>query len=125
MLLLLNRNLYKWTTTSIVWCVEFHRQGVFIGVPRAVTDLIKPVIHQVLASRPAIERGFHRLQALDSIPPSLGEHHRQGNSWEAAKWGQSAGHPLVPHISGLCRRPSRVRCIPRVTLILVEFLISL
>jgi hypothetical protein len=32
-LLLLNQNLYKWRTTSIVWCVEFHQQGVFIGVP--------------------------------------------------------------------------------------------
>jgi hypothetical protein len=63
-LLLLNRNLYKWRTTSIVWSVAFHRQGVFIGVP------------------------------------------------------------LGPHVSGLCTLP-RVRCIPGVTLILVEFLISL
>jgi hypothetical protein len=34
-------------------CVEFRRQGVFIGVPRAVTDLIKSIIHQVLAGRPS------------------------------------------------------------------------
>jgi hypothetical protein len=32
--------------------------------------------------------------------------------------------PLGPHISGLCTRPHRVRCIPGVALILVEFLIS-
>jgi hypothetical protein len=37
----------------------------------------------------------------------------------------SVGHPLGPHINGLCTRPPRVRCIFMVTLILVEFLISL
>jgi hypothetical protein len=37
-----------WRTTSIVWCVEFHWQGVFIGVLGAVTDFIKSVIHQVM-----------------------------------------------------------------------------
>jgi hypothetical protein len=35
------------------------------------------------------------------------------------------GHPLGPDVSGLCTWPPRVRCIPGVTLILVEFLISL
>jgi hypothetical protein len=29
MLLLLNRKLYKWRTTSRVWCVDFHRRGAF------------------------------------------------------------------------------------------------
>jgi hypothetical protein len=52
-LLLLNRNLYKWRTTSIVWCVEFHQQGVFIVVPGAVIDLIKSVTRQVLAGWPS------------------------------------------------------------------------
>jgi hypothetical protein len=52
-LLLLNWNLYKWRTTSRVWCSEFHRQGVFIGVPGAITDLIKSVIRQVLVSQPS------------------------------------------------------------------------
>jgi hypothetical protein len=37
----------------LVWCVEFHWQGVFIGVPGVVTNLIKLVIRQVLASRPS------------------------------------------------------------------------
>jgi hypothetical protein len=35
-----------------------------------------------------------------------------------------AGHPLGPHISGLCTRPPHVRRIPGVTLILVEYHIS-
>jgi hypothetical protein len=52
-LLLLNWNLYKWRTTSRVWCLEFHGQGVFIGVQRGVTDFIKSVTHQVLADRPS------------------------------------------------------------------------
>jgi hypothetical protein len=36
-----------------------------------------------------------------------------------------AGHPLGPHISGLCTQPPHVKCIPGVTLILIEFHISL
>jgi hypothetical protein len=53
-LLLLNWNLYKWRTISIVLCVEFHRQGgVILGLPGAVTNLIKSVIHLVLAGRPS------------------------------------------------------------------------
>jgi hypothetical protein len=31
-----------------------------------------------------------------------------------------AGHPLGPLVSGICTLPSRVRCILRVTLILVH-----
>jgi hypothetical protein len=53
MLLLLNQNLYKCGTTCRVWCVKFHRQGVFIGVPGAITDLIKLVTCQVLAGHPS------------------------------------------------------------------------
>jgi hypothetical protein len=53
MLLLLNQNLYMWIITSRVWCSKFHWQGVFIGVLGAITDLIKLVIHQVLAGRPS------------------------------------------------------------------------
>jgi hypothetical protein len=37
----------------------------------------------------------------------------------------TASHPLGPSDSGLCTQPPRVRCIPGVTFILVEFLISL
>jgi hypothetical protein len=70
-LLLLNRNLYKWRATSIVWCIEFHRQGVFIGVPGAVTNLIKSVIHQVLAGRPSHMAGH---QARPPPTPGLGFH---------------------------------------------------
>jgi hypothetical protein len=54
MLLLLNRNLYEWRTTSRVWYLEFHQQGgVFIGVQAGVTDLIKLLTRQVLAGRPS------------------------------------------------------------------------
>jgi hypothetical protein len=48
-LILLNQKLYKWRTTSRVWYLAFHQQGVFIAVQGGVTDLIKLVMHQVLA----------------------------------------------------------------------------
>jgi hypothetical protein len=53
MLVLLNRNHYKWRTISRVWCVNSIGRGVFIGVPGAITDLIQSVIHQVLAGQPS------------------------------------------------------------------------
>jgi hypothetical protein len=40
-------------------------------------------------------------------------------------FGQPASHPLGPLVSGLCTVPPRVRNIPEVTLVLVEFQISL
>jgi hypothetical protein len=54
-LLLLNRNLYKWRTKSRVWCLEFCWQGerVLLRVPGGVTDLIKSVTRQVLAGQPS------------------------------------------------------------------------
>jgi hypothetical protein len=52
-LLLLNWNLYKWRTTRRVWCVNSISRGVFIGVPGAISDLIKSVIRQVLGGRPS------------------------------------------------------------------------
>jgi hypothetical protein len=51
MLLLLNRNLYKWRTTSSVCCFDFHRRGVFIGVQGGAADLVKSVTHHVVAGR--------------------------------------------------------------------------
>jgi hypothetical protein len=36
-----------------------------------------------------------------------------------------AGHPLGPLVSSLCTLPPHARCIPEVTLILVEFQFSL
>jgi hypothetical protein len=101
--LLLNNNLYKWRTKSIVWCVEFHRQGVFIGVPGAVTKLIKSVIHHVLAGRPSHVVGqpsssastdswplvpFHRL--LESVTAK----ETPGRLQSGAGWpGSLAGQP--------------------------------
>jgi hypothetical protein len=42
-LLLLNQNLYKWRTISRMWCVDFHREGVFIGVNWTSTKLERSV----------------------------------------------------------------------------------
>jgi hypothetical protein len=54
MLLLINQNIYKWRTTSRVWCVDFqHEGGVFIGVDGTSTDLERSVWHQVVVGRPA------------------------------------------------------------------------
>jgi hypothetical protein len=52
-LLLLNWNLYKWRTTSRVWCVDFDHEGggVFIGVNGTSTDLEDSVWRLVVAGR--------------------------------------------------------------------------
>jgi hypothetical protein len=52
-LLLLNWNLYKWRTTSRVWCVYFHYEGVFIRVNETFTDLERSVWHHVVAGQPS------------------------------------------------------------------------
>jgi hypothetical protein len=52
-MLLLNMNLYKWRTMSRVSCVDFHCEGVFIGVNETSTDLERSVWHQVVAGRPS------------------------------------------------------------------------
>jgi hypothetical protein len=36
-----------------VWCVDFHRKGVFIGVNGTSTDLERSLWHQVVAGRPS------------------------------------------------------------------------
>jgi hypothetical protein len=129
MLLLLNQNLYKWRTTSIVWCVGIHRQGLFIGVPGAVTDLIKSVIHQVMAGRPshvadrpssAASTDSRTRVPFHCLLESITAKETHGSLQSGA-----GPHPLVPHISGLCTWPHHVKCISGVTFILFEFLISL
>jgi hypothetical protein len=127
MLLLLNRNIYKWRTTSRVWCPEFHLQGggVFIGVQGLVTDLIKSVTRQVLAGWPSHVAGqppspastdfqlwisYYRL--LESVPMKPTRERLQSGA------GRPPPGPLV---NCLCTVPPHVRCIPGVTLILVEF----
>jgi hypothetical protein len=70
--------------------------------------------------RSANEYGLHRLSSppwpspsrVDICPQSFGPNGHK--SWPAS-------HPLGPLVSGLCTLPPRVRYIPRVTLILVEF----
>jgi hypothetical protein len=127
-----------WRTTSIVWCVEFYQQGggVFIGVIGAVIILIRLVIHQVLAGRPSHMAGRpSRVPTTDSRPQvpfhrhleSVTDKETHGRLQSGAGWPASLaiGHPPGPHINGLCTWPPRVRCIPRVALILMQFLISL
>jgi hypothetical protein len=46
-------------------------------------------------------------------------------SWPIGQGIWPAGHPQDPLVSGLCTLSSRVTYIPRVTLILVKFQISL
>jgi hypothetical protein len=115
-LLLLNWNLYKWRTTSIVWCFEFHRQGVFIGVLGAVTDFIKLIIHHVVAGRPSSAAStdsrprvpFHRLLERVTTKETHGR-----PQCGAGQLGSLTGWPPTgPHISGLCTWPPCVRCIP-------------
>jgi hypothetical protein len=52
-LLLLNRNLYKWRTTIKVWCLDFRCEGVFIGVNGTSTDLERLVWWHVAVGRPS------------------------------------------------------------------------
>jgi hypothetical protein len=131
-----NWNLYKGKTISIVCCAEFHQQVVFIGVSGAVNDLIKSVICQELVNRLSHVAGrqscvaspdsrhrvpFHRLLERVTAKETHGRL-QSGAGWPGS-W--STSHPWGPHVSGLCTRPPCVRCILGVTLILVEFLISL
>jgi hypothetical protein len=50
-LLLLTQNLSKWRTTGRVWCVNFHYEGVSIGVNGTATDSERLVWLQVEAGR--------------------------------------------------------------------------
>jgi hypothetical protein len=63
-LLLLNRNLYKWRTTKFVWCVDFHHEGVFIGVNGSSIDLVRSVWRQVVVGGQSHMAG--RLGGADS-----------------------------------------------------------
>jgi hypothetical protein len=47
-LLLLNRDLYKWRTTSRVWYLDFHHDGGIYRVNGTSTDLERSVWHQVV-----------------------------------------------------------------------------
>jgi hypothetical protein len=66
-LLLLNKNLYKWRTTSRVWCVDFHHEEVFIGVNGTSTELERSVWCHVEAGRPSHMTGrLGRAASTDS-----------------------------------------------------------
>jgi hypothetical protein len=111
---------------SVVCWIPLTR-GVFLGVPGAVTNLIKSVICQVLAGRPSHMAGRASSTASTDSRPQVPFHRLLGGCkvGSASQGVWPADHPLGPHVSGLCTRRPHVRCIPGVTLILVEFLISL
>jgi hypothetical protein len=75
--------------------------------------------------------GLHRLSPppwpspyrVDMCAGSHGPN--QQKAWLAGLGIWLAGHPLGPLVSGLCTLPPHIRYIPGVTLILVEFQISL
>jgi hypothetical protein len=116
---------------SKMWCVfwfppvggiyravgEFHRHGGGGNSPSGGW-VAKP------RGRPANEFSLHQLSSppwpspscVDMCPWSFALH--QHKSWPA-------GNPLGPLVTDLCTLPPRVRYILRVTLILVEFKISL
>jgi hypothetical protein len=119
-LLLLNWNLYKWKTTSRVWYLEFHRQGVFIGVQGRVTNLIKSVTHQVLAGRPShvaewspslastdIQLWIPCYRLLESVPMKPTHDRLQsGVGWPGSLAGQPPSTPTgqwTLHIASSCQ----------------------
>jgi hypothetical protein len=58
-----------------VWCIDFHYEGVFIGVNGTSTDLERSVLCQVVAGRPGgagIYRGEWDLHRLGEISFVLG-----------------------------------------------------
>jgi hypothetical protein len=94
--------------------------GVFIGPWGSSTDLAEAVTRQVTTGRPSHMAGQPMSLASNdflhrhSLP--LGPNRHKG--WPA-------GHPLSPLVSSLHTLPLHVRYILGVTLILVEFQISL
>jgi hypothetical protein len=56
-----------WRTTSRVWYLDFHREGVFKGVNGTSTNLDRSVWHQVVVGQPARAASIdflHRLGLL-------------------------------------------------------------
>jgi hypothetical protein len=105
-------------------------RGVFIGVQGGVTDLVKSVTcHVVAASRPRgststdLQLGIPLYRLMESVTRSQPARGCKVGPADQGVW--STGHPLDPLDSGLCTLPPHVRYNPRVTLILVEFQISL
>jgi hypothetical protein len=91
-----------------VWCVDFHHEGVFIGVNGTSTDLERSVWHQVVAGRPShmnsrpggaasTDSGFSSLcrrvatMAQAEPPQTLADRRR---SWA----GQPAPRPTRPGV---------------------------
>jgi hypothetical protein len=111
-------------------------RGVFIGVQGGVIDLIKSVTCHMLAGQPIHVAGRPSSPAstdfkvwipcyrlLESMLVKQTREGMQVGSVSQGVW--PTGHPLVPLVSGFCTLPPPVKCIPVVTLILVEFQFSL
>jgi hypothetical protein len=110
--------------------------GVFIGVQGGVTDLVKMVASHVVADWPSHVAGrpqdlastdfrlwipCYRLLDSVTVKPT-----RKRLQSRAGHIGVLAGWPLPgPLVSGLCTLPPRVRYITGVTLIFLEFQISM
>jgi hypothetical protein len=117
-------------------------RGVFIGVQGGVTDLVKLVTHEVLAGLAMWPTGLATWPAGHGVqpPPTFSLVLPSTLSWRVSSRSQlargykvgpagqgvwPANQTLGPLVSGLCTLPPRVRYTPGVTLIFVEFQISL
>jgi hypothetical protein len=112
-----------------VWCVEFHRQGVFIGVPGSVTNLIKLAIHLVLTGRLSLVAGRPSSVASTDSRPQVPFHHLVKSVTAKETHGRlqsGAGRPPTAHTLVAFAHGLLVSGVFwGVTLILLEFLISL
>jgi hypothetical protein len=103
-------------------------RGVFIGVQGGVFNLVKFVTRQV-GGRPYssastdLQLGIPLYRLLESVTTKPTHEKLQGGLADNRVW--PASHPLGPLLCGLCILPPHVRYTPKVTLILVEFQISL
>jgi hypothetical protein len=109
---------------------------VFIGVQREVTDLDKSVTCHVvagqlrhMAAQPwSLASTNHQVgillyRLLESV--TVKPHRKRLHDGASHLGGLTGQPPLGSLVSGLCTLPPHVRYTPRVTLILVEFQISL
>jgi hypothetical protein len=98
--------------------------GVFIGTWGSTTDMAKAVTRQVVACWLMSLASTNFLHCL-GLPLIVYTHVHEVLVRTDTKVGRPIGHPLEPLVSGLCTLPPHIRFIPEVTLILVEFQISL
>jgi hypothetical protein len=123
-LLLLNRNLYKFRTTSRVWYLDFHHEGG--GIYRGEWDLhhLREVGMVPGGGMPTGWSGLHRLSPLtraspphvDAWQPRLGSNRLK--PWSADQGVGPVGRPLCPLGLGSCPLGPHVKYTPVVMMIL-------